>query len=144
MNNRAVRYGLFLTFFALLASCERHARADEVLIDLPSGFTGEVRIGMGVRGAPALRLEGRSYIVTLPSDGHFETSTILVDVRPRFRDADSGRIWGYAPAVWKTGDGIPIGGNIEFFVGTRQQYETQEARKHKSQFPEYEAGRSGG
>lgn len=144
MTKPCLRYGLLLLFLTLIAcSCQR-AKSDEVLIEVPNGFSGEVHIGMGIRGAPALKQEGRSYVVSLPSDGHIETSTILVDVRPRFRDAVSGRVWGYAPSVWKTGDGIPVGGNIEFFVGTREQYEAQEAKKHKSQFPEQETSSVGG
>jgi hypothetical protein len=144
MINPCVRYGLLALFLILISCSCQKAKSDEVLIEVPNGFTGEVRIDMGVRGAPVLKQEGRSYVVSLPSDGHIETSTILVGVRPRFRDAVSGRVWGYAPSVWKTGDGIPVGGNIEFFVGTHEQYEAQEAKKHKSQFPEQETVSVGG
>lgn len=145
MTNRSVFAwcGTVLLLLTLVLSCGKRAKVDEVLIEVPAEFSGEVRIDIGVAGSPPLKSDGRHYVVSLPADGHIETSTILADIRPRFHGADSGRIWGYTPSIWKTGDGIPVGGNIEFFVGTREQYETQEAKKHKSQFTEPEPGNMG-
>jgi hypothetical protein len=140
---RSTLGGMLLLCLAFAASCTQKTSSDEVLIQIPTAFSGEVRIEMGVVGAPPLKGAGGSYVVSLPADGHVETSTVLGGLRPRFQDVDAGRIWGYSPSIWKTGDGIPVGGNIEFFVGTKEQYETQEAKKHKSQFAEADTGNTG-
>jgi hypothetical protein len=87
---------------------------------------------MGVPGAPALTRHGRNYEIQVPPDGKVVTSTIIAAGTPQFRNAPVGHIWGYAPTLSKTGDGFPVGGTIDFFVGTKEQYESAEAKKHKS------------
>jgi hypothetical protein len=42
-------------------------------------------------------------------------------------------VWGYSHSVFNTGDGIPIGGKIEFFVGTKQDYEAEQGKKNHSE-----------
>jgi hypothetical protein len=118
----------------LIAACN-HATKNEVVITLPQGFTGQVHIAMGVPAAAPLERTGNSYRITVPPDGKIETSTIVIGPVPRFEDVQQGHIWGYNPAIFHTGDHLPVGGNIDFFVGTREQYESAEAQKHKSGLP---------
>ena len=125
---------LSLALVILAVGCEKR-RITEIVIKLPDGFSGQVQIQMGVVGAPKLTTSGQAYVVSLPSDGHLQTSTIIEDNLPvRFENSRSGSVWGYATSTSKTGDGIPVGGSIDFFAGTKEQYETQEAHKHKSEF----------
>jgi hypothetical protein len=42
-------------------------------------------------------------------------------------------VWGYSHSVFTTGDGIPVGGKIEFFVGTRKEYDAEQNRKNHSE-----------
>ena len=60
------------------------------------------------------------------------TSTLLTHSRPTFKNSSDGGVWGYAHSVFTTGDGIPIGGKIEFFVGTRKEYDAEENKKNHS------------
>jgi len=103
-----------------------------LLISLPGDFSGQVQINMGVPGAPALQREGKNYRVTVPPDGRVVTSTIVEVAGPKFENVDAGRVWGYSRSVFRTGDHLPVGGNIDFFIGTKEQYESAEAKKHKS------------
>jgi len=124
---------LSLALLILAVGCEK-GRITEIIIKLPDGFSGQVQIQMGVVGAPNLPTSGQAYVVSLPSDGHLQTSTILENNLPaRFENSRSGSVWGYATSISKTGDGIPVGGSLDFFVGTKEQYEIQEAHKHKSE-----------
>ena len=134
-TSRLSKLALLLSLVILLAFCTKPTKIDELVIELPEGFSGEVSIRTGVINAPPLKTAGQAYVVSVPSDGHVETSTIPDDsVSTRFRNSGKGSIWGYASSFQKTGDGIPVGGSIEFFVGTKEQYEIQEAHKHKSEF----------
>jgi hypothetical protein len=127
---------LLLFASALLAvltvACTRTSPPDEVVIAVPANFDGQVHIEMGVPGAPSLKREGNHYQIAIPPDGKVVTSTLVAGVTPKFMNVDANRIWGYTPSVSKTGDGLPVGGAIEFFVGTKEQYENAEAKKHKS------------
>jgi hypothetical protein len=121
-----------LAFLTLLpAGCSK-AGNDHVAIALPANFSGQVHIEMGVPGAPALERVGTTYQIVVPPDGKVKTSTIIVAAQPRFGNLDAGQVWGYTPTVTKTGDGLSVGGTIEFFVGTKEQYESAEAKKRKS------------
>ncbi len=134
MNRHRSLLVLSLVFLTLALGCEKR-RITEIVFRLPDGFSGQVQIQMGVAGAPKLATSGQSYVVSLPSDGRLETSTILEsNLKARFENFHPDSVWGYASSISKTGDGIPVGGSIDFFVGTKEQYEIQEAHKHKSEF----------
>ena len=129
------RLGLLLCIVVLVVCCTRRTKIVELVIELPEGFSGEVSIRTGVPHAPPLSTAGQAYVISVPSDGHIETSTIPEEgIATRFRNSATGGIWGYDSSLQKTGDGIPVSGNIEFFVGTKEQYEIQEVHKHKSEF----------
>jgi hypothetical protein len=115
----------------LTTACSKR-QASQLVIELPENFSGIVQVQLGVRGAPELNREGNGYRITVPPDGKVLTSTMVPEIQPTFVRANSDRVWGYSRSVSKTGDGYPVGGVIEFFVGTKEQYETFEANKHKS------------
>src|SRR5271154_6836055 len=119
----------FLTMLSI--GCSKKDQT-EIVINLPANFSGEVHIEMGVPGAPALKRIGKNYEITIPPDGKAATSTIIAGAAPRFGKVSSNRVWGYSPSLSKTGDGVPVGATIEFFVGTKEQYQSSEAKKHKS------------
>jgi hypothetical protein len=85
-----------------------------------------------VTEAPPLEKRGNAYVVPVPRSGRVPTSTLLTNPAPMFQNASSGAIWGYSHSVSPTGDGIPVGGRIEFFVGTRKEYEAEQGRKKHS------------
>jgi hypothetical protein len=103
-----------------------------VIVEIPYGFSGNFLPEMGVRDAPPLAKRGDAYVVPVPRNGKFITSTLLTNSEPTFRNSSEGAVWGYSHSIFKTGDGIPIGGKIEFFVGTRKEYEAEEGRKNHS------------
>ena len=75
-------------------------------------------------------------MVTVPKSGKVITSTLLTNSEPTFQNSSEGAVWGYSHSVFTTGDGIPVGGKIEFFVGTRKEYEAEQGKKnHSGGFP---------
>jgi hypothetical protein len=68
----------------------------------------------------------------VPQSGKLETSTFLEKPAVVFKNGSDGRIWGFSQSVTTTGDGISLGGKIEFFVGTRQEFEAEQNKKNKS------------
>jgi hypothetical protein len=68
----------------------------------------------------------------VPQSGKLETSTFLEKPTVTFKKGSDGRIWGFSQSVFTTGDGISVGGKIEFFVGTRQEFEAEQNKKNKS------------
>ena len=121
-------------------SCWKISTHDQVVIEVPSGYSGAVAVQLGVAGAPALAKRGDTYVINVPSDGHVSTSTSLSEIQPIFENLPGNRIWGYNSRVLRSGDGIPVGGSIEFFVGTNEQYEIEVSRKHKSHVMDPHAG----
>jgi hypothetical protein len=110
------------------SACTKPGSTPQVIVEIPAGFSGNFSLEMGVRDAPPLLKRGDAYVVPAPRNGKFVTSTLLTNSEPTFRNSSEGAVWGYAHSIFKTGDGIPIGGKIEFFVGTRKEYEAEEGR----------------
>ena len=131
MRIRKAKLLFATTLLSASIGCSRSQNA-ELVIHLPPNFKGEVQVQMGINGAPALKREGGRYVVDVPIEGKVITSTILPDLRPKVENVDPKQLWGYIHSTTKTGDQIPIEGHIEFFVGTKNEYETEEAKKHKS------------
>jgi hypothetical protein len=133
MIRRLVFLGYCSGFLLLLSiACTRHSSSPKLVVDVPPGFTGNFVLNMGVRGASPLEKEGDAYIVRVPQNGKFETSTWLEKPAVTFSNGSTGRIWGFSQSVFTTGDGIPVGGRIEFFVGTRQEFDAEQNKKNKS------------
>jgi hypothetical protein len=120
-------------FLVAPSGCTKHSSAPQVIVEIPSGFTGNFQLEMGVREAPPLQKRGAAYVVSVPRSGKVVTSTLLTDSQPTFQNSTDGAVWGYSLSLFKTGDGIPVGGRIEFFVGTKKEFEAEQGKKNHSQ-----------
>jgi len=103
-----------------------------VIVEIPPGFNGNFLLEMGVREGAPLEKRGDAYVLRVPKSGKVITSTLLTNSEPTFRNSGGGGVWGYSHSVFSTGDGIPVSGKIEFFVGTRKEYEAEQGRKNHS------------
>jgi hypothetical protein len=136
MNHRARLMVVCGVFLVAAAACSKKGSAPELIVEIPSGFAGNFSLEMGVKDAPALSKQGNSYVVAVPRSGKVITSTLLTKSRPTFKNSSDGAVWGYSHSVFATGDGIPVGGKIEFFVGTRKEYDAEQNKKNHSEgFP---------
>ncbi len=133
-NPKAWCVVLGAVFLSIACACSRKT-APAIVVEIPAGFTGDFLLEMGIKGAPPLEKHGDSYFVVVPKSGKVETSTLLTNSTPVFKNASDGAVWGYAHSVFTTGDGIATGGKIEFFVGTRKEYDAEQGKKnHSSEF----------
>ncbi len=132
MNRKIWPRVVCAVFLLAAGACSQHGSAPEVIVEIPSGFTGNFLLELGVRDAPPLAQRGAAYVVTVPRSGKLITSTLLKDSKPTFLGSSDGAVWGYSHSVFTTGDGIPTGGKIEFFVGTRKEYEAEQSKKNHS------------
>jgi hypothetical protein len=133
MNRRARSILVGSVFLIVAVACSKSGPAPKVVVEIPSGFNGDFLLEMGVKGAPPLEKQGDTYVVAVPRSGKVITSTLLTNPQPSFQNSSDGAVWGYSHSVFHTGDGIPIGGKIEFFVGTRQDYEAEQGKKNHSE-----------
>ena len=134
-----VAAGMFLV--AIAVGCSKKAASEQVIIQIPAGFTGDFVLEMGVKDAPALDRVGNQYFIEVPKSGKFITSTLITHPQVSFKNASDGSVWGFSQNVFSTGDGIPVGGKIEFFVGTKKDYDAEEQRKnHSGAFEPAEVG----
>ena len=126
-------WGLVLgtVFLSIACACSRKS-APVIMVEIPAEFTGNFMLEMGVKGAPPLEKQGDAYVVAVPKSGKVVTSTLLTNATPVFKNATDGAVWGYAQSVFTTGDGIATGGKIEFFVGTRKEYDAEQSKKNHS------------
>jgi hypothetical protein len=133
--SRKFSCALLSAILVLWSACSKKP-ASPLIVEIPSGFSGNFVLEMGVRDAPPLAKRGDAYLVLVPKDGprdgKVSTSTLLLNPRPSFHNASGGTVWGYSHSLFTTGDGIPIGGKIEFFVGTKQEFEAEQSRKKHS------------
>jgi hypothetical protein len=119
-------------FLIASSACSKNRAAPQVIVEIPSGFTGNFLLEMGVRDALPLEKRGEAYVLPVPRNGKVITSTLLTNSRPSFQNSSEGAVWGFSHSVFTTGDGIPVGAKIEFFVGTRNEYEAEQGRKKHS------------
>jgi hypothetical protein len=131
-----VNLGLLLFIGAIFliagAACSRKTPTEAIEIDIPPGFNGNFVLEMGVKNAPQLQRDGDAYVVNVPKDGKVSTSTLLQNPKVSFKNAGDGAVWGYSHSSVSTGDGISVGGRIEFFVGTKKDFDAQENKKNQS------------
>lgn len=123
---------IFSVFLIAAGACSKHSSAAQVIVEIPSAFTGNFVLEMGVKEASPLEKRGDAYVVNVPRNGKVSTSTLLTNSQPTFRGSSEGAVWGYSHSVFTTGDGIPVGGKIEFFVGTKKEYEAEQSKKNHS------------
>lgn len=114
------------------AGCTKRGSQPKLLVEIPTGFSGNFVLEMGVRQASPLPAQGNDYVVLVPQSGKVETSTYIEKPEVTFKNASDGRVWGYSQSVWTTGDGIPVGGKIEFFVGTQKEFDAEQQKKNHS------------
>lgn len=126
---------LFCVVVVLLAAplaCSKRESRTQLQVEIPAEFTGNFVLLMGVHDAPPLQKDGSAYIVAVPRSGKVETSTIIEKPQVTFKNSGGGQVWGYSERMFTTGDGIPTGGNIEFFVGSKKDFEAEQNKKNKS------------
>lgn len=131
MARRVLTICLFI-IFTLAMACSRQVSGSQLVVDVPSGFSGNFVLNMGVREAAPLKCNGQTCYVTVPSGGKVETSTFLDSPKITFQNGSDGSIWGFSQSVFTTGDGISVGGKIEFFVGTQKDFDAEQKKKNKS------------
>ena len=77
----ALLLGLPLLFFVIAFALGNHHLEHElgyrVRVQLPAGFSGCTDLRFGEPGAPPTRAEGAVYVVDLPADGRWHSSTQL-------------------------------------------------------------------
>jgi hypothetical protein len=129
---KIVSIGVFAAVITITVACTKRTPATQLEVDIPRGFTGNFVLDMGVRDAPPLPRQGAAYIVTVPLNGKAQTSSILNSPSVTFNNGNDGQVWGLSERVFTTGDGIAIGGKIEFFVGTQKDFEAEQKKKNKS------------
>lgn len=115
-----------------LCACTKKGSQSHVVVEIPAGFSGNFQLEMGVRNSPPLPMDGNSYFIVVPRDGKLTTSTFLEKPKVTFKNGSEGSVWGYSQTVFTTGDGISVGGTIEFFVGTKTQYDAEQNKKNHS------------
>ncbi len=119
-------------FLLAATACSKQNSAPQIIVEIPSGFTGDFLLEMGVKDAPPLEKRGEAFLVSVPRSGKVSTSTLLTNAHATFHNSSEGAVWGYSHSLFKTGDGIPVGGKIEFFVGTRKDYDAEQNKKNHS------------
>jgi hypothetical protein len=134
----------FLSGLFVLSTGCKHASRENIVVQIPPGFNGNFQLEMGVKEAPPLVQQGDAYVVTVSRGGKLSTSTLLTNPQAQFQNASDGSVWGYSQSVFTTGDGVPVTGKIQFFVGTKKDYEAEENKKNHSrgflELGEYPAG----
>ena len=124
---------MFASVMVLMAvACSKHDPAPQLVVEIPAGFSGNFVLEMGVRGSAPLAQQGDTYTVRVPRNGRVTTSTFLSHPQVAFKNDSDGKVWGYSQNAFSTGDGISVGGKIEFFVGTQKEYEAEQGRKNHS------------
>jgi hypothetical protein len=122
-----------IVFLMIASACSsKKSSAPELVVEIPSGYSGNFSLQMGVKDAPPLAKQGNSYLLTVSKSGTVATSTLLPASHPVFKNSSSGEVWGYSHRMFATGDGIPVGGRIEFFVGTKNDYDAEQNKKNHS------------
>jgi hypothetical protein len=123
---------MFAGLLTITIACSKKPASDEVIVEIPAGFSGNFVLEMGVRDAAPLARQGDAYVVAIPRSGKAQTSSLLNHARVTFRNSSDGQVWGFSQRVFTTGDGISIGGKIEFFVGTQKGFDAEQQKKNKS------------
>ena len=113
-------------------ACSKGKSGTQLEVQIPAEFTGNFVLVMGVQDAPPLQKDGDAYTVAVPRSGKVETSTIVERPQVAFKNSGGGQVWGYSERIFTTGDGISTGGNIEFFVGSKKDFEAEQNKKNKS------------
>lgn len=99
--NRRIWSTVISTIFLIASSaCSKNRAAPQVIVEIPSGFTGNFLLEMGVRDALPLEKRGEAYVLPVPRNGKVITSTLLTNSRPSFQNSSEGAVWGYSHSVF--------------------------------------------
>ena len=123
---------LLAVLLAITAACSKKSASDQLIVEIPAGFSGNFVLEMGVRDASPLNKQGDEYVLSLLRGDKAQTSTMLNHARVTFKNASDGQVWGLSQRTFNTGDGISVGGKIEFFVGTQKDFDAEQQKKNKS------------
>jgi len=129
---RVVSVGVFAALITVTVACSKRVPQTQLEVEIPQGFTGNFVLDMGVHDAPPLPKQGTAYVISVPLNGKAQTSSIFNNPRVTFNHGNDVHVWGFSQRVFTTGDGISIGGKIEFFVGTQKDFEAEQKKKNKS------------
>jgi hypothetical protein len=91
--NRRIWSTVISAIFASSA-CSKNRAASQVIVEIPSGFTGNFLLEMGVRDALPLEKRGEAYVLPVPRNGKVITSTLLTNSRPSFQNSSEGAVCG--------------------------------------------------
>ena len=95
--NRKIPLAMICAVFLLAAgACTKQNSAPKIIVEIPSGFTGDFLLEMGVKDAPPLEKRGEAFVLSVPRSGKISTSTLLTNARPTFHNSSEGAVWGYS------------------------------------------------
>lgn len=123
---------LFAVALTITVACTKRPGLDQVIVEIPAGFSGNFVLDMGVPAAAPLQKQGSAYVLEVSPNGKAQTSTLLKNAQLVFKHSNNGQVWGLSQRLFTTGDGISVGGKIEFFVGTQKEFEAEQQKKNKS------------
>ena len=116
MNRRIWSTVISAIFLIASSACSKNRAAPQVIVEIPSGFTGNFLLEMGVRDALPLEKRGEAYVLPVPRNGKVITSTLLTNSRPSFQNSSEGAVWGYSHSVFTPGGGIPAAPRSNFLL----------------------------
>jgi hypothetical protein len=100
MNRRIWSTVISAIFLIASSACSKNRAAPQVIVEIPSGFTGNFLLEMGVRDALPLEKRGKADVLPGPRNGKVITSTLLTNSRPSFQNSSEGAVWGYSHSVF--------------------------------------------
>src|ERR1700689_5176345 len=107
MNRNILLTMVCAVFLFAAGGCTKQDSAPKIIVEIPSGFSGDFLLEMGVKDAPPLEKRGEAFVVSVPRSGKVSTSTLLTNAHATFQNSSEGAVWGYSHSLFKTGDGIP-------------------------------------
>jgi hypothetical protein len=116
MNRKVWTTVIFALFLIAASACLKHGSASQLIVEIPFGLNGNFLLERGVKETARLVMQGDADVVTVPRNGKMTTSQLT------FRNSSEGAVGSYSQFVSK----------IEFFGGTRKEFEAEQARKKHS------------
>jgi hypothetical protein len=121
MNRKVWTTVIFALFLIAASACLKHGSASQLIVEIPFGLNGNFLLERGVKETARLVMQGDADVVTVPRNGKMTTS-LLTNSQLTFRNSSEGAVGSYSQFVSK----------IEFFGGTRKEFEAEQARKKHS------------
>src|SRR5580704_9153330 len=88
-RGRSIGIIAICTVFLMIAGAcsSKKSSAPELVVEIPSGYSGNFSLQMGVKDAPPLAKQGDSYLLTVSKTGTVATSTLLPASQPVFKNS---------------------------------------------------------